>query len=343
MDPMSLLRNALVLDADGCATDRHRLVETRDFDEIRVWSDQVYMPYQVRPLDKALKPDSRLDAAEVGCLILSRFSYGIPVHLSEFSSGPGMGMVLTTIRGAARHWVDVDSPADTGIGDTFLVDTARTDYWADFDPDHLQLNVTFPHNFLENLYERWTGRPPEDSMWMRKIRFGGLQSSWMALLEYVCRCVAENPAQVSGGVLGRHLEELVGMHLLMQWTQQCGIDVNDTRRTLAPRYVKQAEQYLRDHAREAPTLSRIAAAVGVSVRALTGAFRDFRGTTPMAFLREQRLQGVRADLLAAPPGVTVTTVAQLWGYCNMGLFAGAYRRRFGELPSQTLRRLRTRT
>lgn len=70
-------------------------------------------------------------------------------------------------------------------------------------------------------------------------------------------------------------------------------------------------------------------------------FKQFRGYTPMAFLREQRLQGIRKALMSAPPGSTVVTIANLWGYSSLGVFAAAYFKRFGEYPSMTLNRLRT--
>lgn len=37
-------------------------------------------------------------------------------------------------------------------------------------------------------------------------------------------------------------------------------------------------------------------------------------------------------------GVTVTDIAQQWGFSHLGSFATQYRRRFGETPSRTLKR-----
>ncbi|MBS0356031.1 MAG: AraC family transcriptional regulator [Proteobacteria bacterium] len=335
---MESLCNALVVDAGGRPTDAHQLIVTRDFDELEAWTRRVYMPYSVRPTGNILVPSSDLHAVHIGSMILSRFSYGIPVHLSDFSEGAGMGMALTTVRGAGRHWVDSHEPAETAAGESFLVDTSRTEYWADFDPDHLQVNITFPHRYLEELYLRWTGQPAHDALWRLKIRFGGAGSPWHALLAYCCRCVAEYPRQVSEGPLGRQLEEMLGTQMLMEWTRRWG-ELPARPCALAPRYVRQAEQYMREHAREAPTLSAVAAAVGISVRALSGAFREFRRTTPMAFLREARLQGVRQALLAAPPESTVAAIAEQWGYYSLGVFAARYRARFAENPSDTLRRM----
>ena len=99
-----------------------------------------------------------------------------------------------------------------------------------------------------------------------------------------------------------------------------------------------AEQHIRDRAREAPTLSALASHAGVSVRTLNAAFREYRQCTPMQALRDARLTGVRADLLAARPGARVRDVAEAWGYAQLGIFAANYRRRFGESPAETLNR-----
>ena len=75
----------------------------------------------------------------------------------------------------------------------------------------------------------------------------------------------------------------------------------------------------------------------MSVRALHYAFRQNRARTPGEFVRERRLDRAR-DLLADAASRTVTEVAMDCGFNPMGDFSAAYRRRFGETPSQTLRR-----
>jgi AraC-like DNA-binding protein len=106
----------------------------------------------------------------------------------------------------------------------------------------------------------------------------------------------------------------------------------------APRSVKRAEDYVRSHVDEPITLLDMAQAAGVSPRALQEAFKRFRGTSPMQYLRDQRLDHVQADLAGRAQGETVTNIAYKWGFTQLGRFARDYRRRFGEAPSQTLKR-----
>ena len=82
----------------------------------------------------------------------------------------------------------------------------------------------------------------------------------------------------------------------------------------------------------------VAAACRVSVRTLYRSFVREYGTTPLQFLRDSRLERIRAELLAAAPGATVTDTAFKWGITHLGRFSHEYARRFGEPPSATLRR-----
>lgn len=83
----------------------------------------------------------------------------------------------------------------------------------------------------------------------------------------------------------------------------------------------------------------IAAAVGISVRQLQVICQDQWGVTPTQLLRGVRLDHARLALARARPGVrTVTDVAGAAGYLHMSRFAAHYRQRFGETPTQTLKR-----
>ena len=99
-----------------------------------------------------------------------------------------------------------------------------------------------------------------------------------------------------------------------------------------------AEAHLRDTLAEAPQLSEICRAVRASPRSLHSSFKTTFNTTPKAYQIALRLDAVRNDLLRAPEGTTVTSVAMKWGFFQLGRFAGDYRRMFGEGPRDTLRK-----
>jgi AraC-like DNA-binding protein len=105
---------------------------------------------------------------------------------------------------------------------------------------------------------------------------------------------------------------------------------------VAPRCVRQAEDYLEAHCAEAITPEALAAATGVSVRSLFLGFQRFRGVSPMRWLRELRMHRARQELLGSGPGAHVTDVALRWGFYHLGRFAQEYRAAYGETPAQTL-------
>jgi transcriptional regulator GlxA family with amidase domain len=54
----------------------------------------------------------------------------------------------------------------------------------------------------------------------------------------------------------------------------------------------------------------------------------------MRYLRDARFERVREALLRAQDQ-SVTQVAMRWGFYHLGRFAVDYRKRFGEMPSET--------
>lgn len=336
-----MLEEALVLDARGNPIKRDRPIHSDDWDEVQEFCQKVYMPYRVRPLERLSKPDSTMISANAGQVTMTRFSYGTGIYLDQFDPDAGKILVLNTLRGALNHQCD-NRPATTGAGESFVVDCSRTDYWLEGDPDHMQLNLTIPHDVVAATAKKWFGFVPDDTLWTRRAKFGGPGSRWLSLLDYAARTLSADLQLSADGPLGRHLEEMLCLELLLQWAKCAGISLRDGARSAAPRYVRQAEEILSAEAREAPLIGDVALRVGVSARTLSEGFRRFRGLSPRDFLAARRLEGLRSDLSAAPPDRTVTQIANDWGYVNLGALAGVYRSRFGELPSHTREMARNR-
>lgn len=110
---------------------------------------------------------------------------------------------------------------------------------------------------------------------------------------------------------------------------------------VAPCYVKRAEEFIHKHARGQVTISDLVAAAGVSARSLYGGFRRWRNSTPMSYLRRVRLDLARKELQRiAREGGKITEIAGNCGYEHLSRFSKDYRARFGESPSETLRKTR---
>jgi AraC family ethanolamine operon transcriptional activator len=118
--------------------------------------------------------------------------------------------------------------------------------------------------------------------------------------------------------------------------QSSGGDPTEWWSSNRERLVRRAEDYLRACLGEPLSLLDLCRELGVSERTLHYAFQEVRGLSPMAYFRACRLNAVRQELKTAPDRASVQEIAQRWGFWHPGEFAAAYRRLFGELPSQTL-------
>jgi len=107
-----------------------------------------------------------------------------------------------------------------------------------------------------------------------------------------------------------------------------------------PRDVVRVLDWSRGHLHEPVGLRALARIAGVAPRTLETHFMRFLRTTPLGWVRQARLTHARRALLASDGRATVTQVALDCGFSQLGRFAALYCRRFGELPSETLRRLR---
>ncbi|AWI74437.1 AraC family transcriptional regulator [Parazoarcus communis] len=149
----------------------------------------------------------------------------------------------------------------------------------------------------------------------------------------------EGAIALSSPLLAAQIEQMLISMLLMCQPNNYTDRFQDQPPSIAPAFVKRVEQYIEEHADEALTIVDLAEHVGVSSRSLFAGFRRFRDTTPMNYLKEVRLKRVHDALLHSWAGdTTVTREAMRWGFSHLGHFATAYKRRFGESPSDTLTR-----
>jgi transcriptional regulator GlxA family with amidase domain len=102
--------------------------------------------------------------------------------------------------------------------------------------------------------------------------------------------------------------------------------------------VERAEAYARAHMDPPVTIAALSSVLGMSERSLRNAFHTVRGMSPKRCLLADRLQAARRALGDAGENpVTVTGVATDYGFYELGRFSRAYRKAFGETPSDTLR------
>lgn len=329
-----MFEDALLYDSHGRPIRARHCVRTRDWTEIREFCRRAYVSCRIAPVIRHARPDAALQAFAIGRLMLLRMSFGAAVRADHFERSAEKILVSTTIAGRMRHEIGRGEAVTTCADESFVVDCGRVDYRFDADEGNIQIDLAIPRALLEETARRWLGVDLDDRLWVFGTRFGGPRSAWFALLHYLVRTIGEASERLADDRAGPRLDELVCIEVLRSWAASAGIGLEAGG--AVPYYVRAAEACMRRRAFDPPAIAEVAAAVGVSVRTLSGGFRRFRGSTPRKFLSEQRLIGVREALRSAGRDETVAMIASRWGYANFGVFANLYRTQFGELPSETL-------
>jgi AraC-like DNA-binding protein len=171
---------------------------------------------------------------------------------------------------------------------------------------------------------------------------------WRAQLDAYAQYVAfadsqDDPARAARWL--EHTERAIAGYVVQQaalgaprtgrapGSQTGGASASDRRRARAERWMNVVDARLKEPA----GLAELADAMALSPRQLSDWTRRQWGVSPMAWLRQRRLEAVRAALLDHP-AQDVTRVALEHGFGHLGRFARQYRERFGEYPNETRRR-----
>jgi len=106
-----------------------------------------------------------------------------------------------------------------------------------------------------------------------------------------------------------------------------------------PCALRRARDFLHANATEPLDLADLADAAGTGIRALQLGFRRHFGTSISEMLLDVRLAHLNARLKKAPADARITDIAFELGFTHLSRMASAYRAKFGETPSATLRRM----
>jgi AraC-like DNA-binding protein len=158
------------------------------------------------------------------------------------------------------------------------------------------------------------------------------------LMEYLVSNLAINDSAMKVPVIRKSFDELLMNAMLALPHNKVDRLHEDRSSAVAPAVVCRAEEYIRAHLKKPINISDLIRVCDCSRSALFSAFRNTRNYTPMEFLTEQRLHHAREQLLESQYNPSVSSIALNSGFVSFSWFSQVYKKRFGERPSDTLRK-----
>jgi AraC-like DNA-binding protein len=241
---------------------------------------------------------------------------------------------------SSTAWVERRcGPADRryAAGDLFLTADPDLPYTATWSGE--ALNCVLDPALLARVAATAPGRLPEP------IRFTSLDpcspaaaAYWWSTRCYVADLVG-SPEAAAVPLLVTSAAHLLAAATLATFPNTALVDPTiEDRRDGSSTTLRRGVVYIEEHVADDISLSDIADASHVSIRAVQLAFRRHLDTTPMAYLRRVRLDHAHRALVAADPRhTTVAAVAARWGFANHSRFTAIYSATYGVLPRETLR------
>ena len=309
---------------------------TSDLDETRSALSHHFYTMTVDRLEPAAQLDTRMDIVQIGSVTIGDLGFGADLRFGLGELGAYHVDVLLSGR---MHWRQAgDQPRIATCSAAAIFQPAGDVMLDRLTGDGRVLAVKIAPAALENRLARMLDAPVRGT-----IRFepeldtaGGPGRTWVELVQLLCADAAgltRHPLLAAGTE-----DNLLGALLLAAHHQYRDRLDHRTATPAVPRAVRRAMDLIRSHPEQPLTVTELAFAAGCSERSLQKGFQRYAGVSPMAYLRQVRLERVHEELTDADAAaVTVTEVAARWGFTHQGRFAGAYRRRYGVTPSKTLR------
>lgn len=312
-----------------------QLFASRDLAQTRALVGQVMKPHRLEIHGDSQQLSSRMHHMTLGGVALSRLKYGAEVDIE-----PGCLEDFFLIQMPLAGHASIESGSQRIVSNCELAavispgDATVMRWSADAD----QLMVRIDRQLVERAVSAQTGRPDAEPVRFQ-LDFAWRESdAWRCMLLYLSEFAGNQIDVVQYRLLVANIEQLVVSTLIASQPHNMSELKGPRRTAVLPRHVRKVEDFLREHAHEPICADQLALLAGVSLRSLYAGFREYCGISPLQYLRNLRLDGARQMLLAEPDS-NIASIAMHWGFSHLGRFSIEYKLRFGESPSQSVRKL----
>lgn len=314
----------------------YRTFGSHDLDETRQLVADVFCDHRL----SLARADAQLDYGHLyqtlGQLSLSLMQYGAEVNVKPFGLGE-FYLIQIPLSGYDRlQCQNRNLLCSRALGSVHGPGAALEMNWSE---DCQKLAIRIERAALEQqacaLFD--LERAPQTLRFEQDLNLSSAQGlAWRNQALYLFTQLRQAPHLFSQPLVAQQFEQTM-MTSLLSWHHRDSALSKPSQQVL-PHHVKRAVEFLHHHADQPWTMTELAQYAGVSARSLYAGFQQYLDTSPKRYLLELKLQRVRQALLNPEQPQSVTEIATAWGFFQLGRFATEYRKRFGESPSDTLRR-----
>jgi AraC-like DNA-binding protein len=308
-----------------------------DIDQARSVLNRFYFPAAVGTPEGADGFGLSVEVIQLGPLTVGQISFSGPVSLVVAELDAYHVSMPTSGRMRSRHaGREVVAGPSTAIlfGPGHAVHTMH-------DANSAELAVKIEQGALEQELAGLLGRPVDGPIDLPPSvdLSGGPGHSWSRLVRLLRDELEYKESLIYQPLIAEQLRGSVLSGLLLSLPHRYQAELTAPATPGPPRAIRRVVDAVQEEPERPFSVTDLAKIAGMSVRSLQEGFRRHLGCTPMAYLQQVRLLRAHEGLrLADPLRTTVAAVAHRWGFAHLGRFASTYRERFGEQPSDTLRR-----
>lgn len=318
--------------ADVAVLHRHCLIDSTGFGDIKNAVSQYLWPHQMNMREGGAL-DSQLYGVFFGHAALLDLHYGAPVNVDAGDISDYF-LIRLTLQGSGQISLGKQTARLHQGGLTVSSPSQRSTIRTDRDCRNLILRVE--RLALERQLHGLLGGPIKQPL-LFDIEVADDHPGLAVVrttLQYVCQ-LHQQPLQAS---LAPGLSDYVMAVLLSHLPHNYSNVLQQDHGRVLPRHVRRARDYMEQHLAEPIALATVAQVCEVSIRTLQNGFSQFLSQTPSEYLRARRLARVHEALQNAGNEASVTDILLDHGVSSFGHFATQYRKQFGCLPSDTLRK-----
>lgn len=323
----------------GCLEDYKDTFTSHDLDEARHQISNIFKPHELNVLGKRQSLDAKLGWSNFGDTTFIYLHHGADVNIYP-EKLETFFLLQVPINGNGQVRVD-NSVIDISTDMAYMMSPTFDVEMKFFkNCEHLCLKVGRERleGFLEQQLQRSLNAPLE---FMPRLALAeGNNRELVGLITHIAGQLSQNGSSFHHPMVRQQAESLLLSTILVGLEHNYHAELTAEAQAPRPYYIKKAQAYIHENIESPITPEDVAKEACISLRSIYAGFQNYLNTTPMAYIKQAKLNRVHEELKRLEPSqASVSEIAMNYGFSHFGNFAASYRKQFGELPSDTLRRV----